>query len=75
MLAPAVIATSTSAPEPTRSEPTLGASLKAIATSSWLNILIVFVPVSWALHYAKPDEDIIIFICAHVLSIFARALS
>jgi Ca2+:H+ antiporter len=44
-------------------EPTLAASVKAIVTSSWFNLLVVFIPVSWALHYAKPDEDVMIFVC------------
>jgi hypothetical protein len=44
-------------------EPTLAASARAIATSSWLNVLLVFIPVSWALHYAKPDDDVMIFVC------------
>jgi Ca2+:H+ antiporter len=46
-----------------RPESTLVASARAIATSSWLNVLLVFIPVSWALHYAKPDDDVMIFVC------------
>jgi Ca2+:H+ antiporter len=44
-------------------EPTTVESAKAIARSSYLNVLLVFVPVSWAMHYAKPQEDELIFVC------------
>ncbi|KAG8931770.1 hypothetical protein FRC02_002177 [Tulasnella sp. 418] len=41
--------------------PTVAASLKAIILSSWLNLMLVFIPVSWALHFTI-DNDTIIFI-------------
>jgi Ca2+:H+ antiporter len=44
-------------------EPTTVESAKAIARSSYLNVLLVFIPVSWAIHYAKPQEDELIFVC------------
>ncbi|KAF9476694.1 calcium/proton exchanger [Pholiota conissans] len=41
-------------------------SLKAIILSSWMNMLLVFIPVSWALHFALPhsfaNRDTIIFV-------------
>ncbi|EIN03755.1 calcium/proton exchanger [Punctularia strigosozonata HHB-11173 SS5] len=43
-------------------QPSTQDSLKAIAKASWLNLLLAFIPVSWALHFAKPDESTIIFI-------------
>jgi hypothetical protein len=51
-------------------EPTALESAKAIARSSYLNVLLVFIPVSWAMHYAKPEEDELIFVCefsTHIL--------
>ncbi|ORX36920.1 Sodium/calcium exchanger protein-domain-containing protein [Kockovaella imperatae] len=33
--------------------PTYGQSIKAAVTSSWLNILLVFIPIGWALHFVK----------------------
>jgi Ca2+:H+ antiporter len=56
-------ASPSNSPERSHAEPTLMASFKATATSSWLNLLLVFVPISWAIHFAKPDDDILIFIC------------
>ncbi|OJT15202.1 Vacuolar cation/proton exchanger 5 [Trametes pubescens] len=41
--------------------------IKAIILMSWLNVLLVCIPVSWALHFALPDtnsNDTIIFIFA-----------
>ncbi|KAH9481441.1 Vacuolar calcium ion transporter [Psilocybe cubensis] len=41
-------------------------SLKAILCASWLNVLLIFIPVSWALHFALPhsfaNRDTIIFV-------------
>ncbi|KAF8962769.1 Sodium/calcium exchanger protein-domain-containing protein [Flammula alnicola] len=41
-------------------------SLKSILCSSWLNLLLVFIPVSWALHFALPEStsnrDTVIFV-------------
>lgn len=42
------------------------ASFKAIVLSSWLNVLLVFIPVSWALNFALKDniqnKDTIVFV-------------
>ncbi|SCZ87722.1 BZ3500_MvSof-1268-A1-R1_Chr2-2g05188 [Microbotryum saponariae] len=40
-------------------EPTLKESLWAIITATWLNVLLVFIPVGWALHFAKVNDTII----------------
>ncbi|KAL7421512.1 Vacuolar calcium ion transporter [Cryptotrichosporon argae] len=33
--------------------PTYGSSIKAAITSTWLNLLLVFIPIGWALYFAK----------------------
>ncbi|KAF8349146.1 Calcium/proton exchanger [Amanita rubescens] len=42
------------------------ASLLAVAKSSWLNLMLVFIPVSWALHFALPssfqNKDTLVFV-------------
>jgi len=38
-------------------------SIYAILTNSWLNALLVFIPVSWALHFTH-QSDTVIFVCA-----------
>lgn len=38
--------------------------LKSIILSSWFNVLLVFIPVSWALNFAKPDSHTVIFVTA-----------
>ncbi|KAF9545037.1 calcium/proton exchanger [Agrocybe pediades] len=49
-----------------RKAPTTLQSVKAILRASWLNILLVFIPVSWALHFALPhtlgNRDTVIFV-------------
>ncbi|GJJ08296.1 hypothetical protein Clacol_002507 [Clathrus columnatus] len=40
---------------------TTGKSLRAVVTASWLNVLLICIPVSWALHFAK-QGDLIIFV-------------
>ncbi|KAL4072578.1 Sodium/calcium exchanger protein-domain-containing protein [Scleroderma yunnanense] len=42
--------------------PSLWQSLRSIIQASWLNVLLVFIPVSWALHFAVPDKSTLIFI-------------
>ncbi|EGG08244.1 uncharacterized protein MELLADRAFT_85068 [Melampsora larici-populina 98AG31] len=42
--------------------PTYKESINAIVRSSWLNVLLVFIPISWALHFATPNADVAIFI-------------
>lgn len=37
-------------------DPTLKASAMAIVKASWLNVLLVFIPVGWALHFAIPTS-------------------
>ncbi|KAK7690797.1 hypothetical protein QCA50_005897 [Cerrena zonata] len=32
-------------------------SIKAIITASWLNLLLVCIPVSWVLHFVLPKTD------------------
>ncbi|KAF8591111.1 calcium/proton exchanger [Ramaria rubella] len=41
--------------------PTVLQSLKATILASWLNVLLVFIPISWAMHFAE-QSDIIIFV-------------
>ncbi|KAK4702012.1 Ca2+:H+ antiporter, partial [Phenoliferia sp. Uapishka_3] len=40
-------------------EPTWKESAMACVTASWLNVLLVFVPVGWALHFAKVNDTIV----------------
>ncbi|KAL6299872.1 calcium/proton exchanger [Sparassis latifolia] len=52
-------------PKPIRKAPSLLHGVKAIITMSWLNVLLVCIPVSWALHFALPttnSNDTLIFI-------------
>ncbi|KIJ66919.1 hypothetical protein HYDPIDRAFT_26335 [Hydnomerulius pinastri MD-312] len=42
--------------------PTVLQSIRAIVLASWLNILLAFVPVSWAINFATPDHHNLIFI-------------
>ncbi|KAF9496776.1 calcium/proton exchanger [Pleurotus eryngii] len=37
-------------------------SLRSILFASWLNVLLVFIPVSWALNFAMKDEHTLIFV-------------
>ncbi|KAK0485147.1 calcium proton exchanger [Armillaria novae-zelandiae] len=40
-------------------------SLRSILLASWLNLLLLFIPVSWALHFAFAGEkDTAIFVCS-----------
>ncbi|KAF8512232.1 Calcium/proton exchanger [Gautieria morchelliformis] len=48
-------------PKPLGETPSNIQSLKAAIMASWLNVLLVFIPVSWAMHFAK-QNDIIIFV-------------
>ncbi|OCH95484.1 calcium/proton exchanger [Obba rivulosa] len=48
-----------------RPAPGLREGIKAIITGSWLNVLLVFIPISWALNFALPktnSNDTLIFI-------------
>ncbi|PBK75582.1 calcium/proton exchanger [Armillaria solidipes] len=47
------------------SSPGVWQSLRSILLASWLNLLLLFIPVSWALHFAFAGEkDTIIFVCS-----------
>ncbi|KAG2060832.1 Calcium/proton exchanger [Suillus hirtellus] len=37
-------------------------SIQAIILSSWFNILLVFIPISWAINFALPDQQSLIFV-------------
>ncbi|KAK0193737.1 calcium/proton exchanger [Armillaria mellea] len=40
-------------------------SLRSILLASWLNLLLLFIPVAWALHFAFAGEkDTVIFVCS-----------
>ncbi|KAF5359726.1 hypothetical protein D9756_003366 [Leucocoprinus leucothites] len=53
-------------PERQIEDPTLRESLWAIVRCSYLNVMLVFIPVSWALHFALPEtmanRDTLIFV-------------
>ncbi|EIN04808.1 Calcium/proton exchanger [Punctularia strigosozonata HHB-11173 SS5] len=36
--------------------------LRAVVFASWLNLLLVFIPISWAFNFAKPDSHTLIFV-------------
>ncbi|KAF9266630.1 Calcium/proton exchanger [Marasmius fiardii PR-910] len=42
--------------------PTILGSIKSIVLASWLNLFLVFIPVSWALNFAMPDNHTLIFV-------------
>ncbi|KAM5538547.1 hypothetical protein V8D89_007880 [Ganoderma adspersum] len=44
-------------PKPVGPAPPLWQGLKAIVLMSWINVLLVFIPVSWACHFALPKND------------------
>lgn len=37
-------------------------SIQAIIFSSWFNVLLVFIPISWAINFALPDQQSLIFV-------------
>ncbi|KAJ7192646.1 Sodium/calcium exchanger protein-domain-containing protein [Mycena pura] len=37
-------------------------SIRSILTASWLNVLLVFIPISWAFHFADKDKQVLIFV-------------
>ncbi|KAJ7626550.1 Calcium/proton exchanger [Mycena polygramma] len=37
-------------------------SIRSIITASWLNVLLIFIPISWAFHFAQKDNDTLIFV-------------
>jgi Ca2+:H+ antiporter len=44
--------------------PTMWRSIQAIVLVSWLNVLLVFIPISWAMNFALPDQHTLIFVFA-----------
>ncbi|KAF8513510.1 Sodium/calcium exchanger protein-domain-containing protein [Gautieria morchelliformis] len=52
-------------PKPLGKRPSNIQSLKAAIMASWLNVLLVFIPLSWAMHFSK-QNDIIIFVFSFV---------
>ncbi|GAA5856154.1 hypothetical protein JCM9279_004929 [Rhodotorula babjevae] len=44
---------------PVKNEPTWTASMRAIVFASWLNVLLVFIPVGWALHFTHQNDTIV----------------
>ncbi|KAF9069233.1 calcium/proton exchanger [Rhodocollybia butyracea] len=42
--------------------PTFLQSIKSIICASWLNLLLVCIPVSWVLHFVLKDQDTIVFV-------------
>jgi Ca2+:H+ antiporter len=47
---------------PLAEDPTYAASILAFLKSSWLNLMWVFIPVSWALHFSHTGSDTVIFV-------------
>ncbi|KAH9987324.1 Sodium/calcium exchanger protein-domain-containing protein [Russula compacta] len=45
--------------DPLKDVPTVGQSIKAIIKTSWLNVLLIFIPLSWIFHFAKLDNTLI----------------
>ncbi|KAG9313601.1 calcium proton exchanger [Chiua virens] len=50
-------------------------SLRAVILASYLNILLVCIPISWALHFALPEQQTLIFVCALSSSFFRSSFS
>ncbi|KAF9067714.1 Sodium/calcium exchanger protein-domain-containing protein [Rhodocollybia butyracea] len=42
--------------------PSMFQSFRSIVCSSWINLLLLCIPVSWALNFATPDNDTLIFV-------------
>lgn len=49
-------------------------SIRNVVLSSWLNVLLVFIPVSWALHFAIPDNSVAVFVTSFIAIIPLAAL-
>lgn len=50
-------------PERTISKaPNTWRSIRAIIFSSWFNVLLVFIPISWAINFALPEQHTLIFV-------------
>ncbi|KAG1853166.1 calcium/proton exchanger [Suillus subalutaceus] len=50
--------------KPVAKAPTVWRSIQAIVFASWLNVLLVFIPISWAMNFALPDQHTLIFVFA-----------
>ncbi|KAG0699616.1 calcium proton exchanger [Suillus ampliporus] len=48
--------------KPIAKAPNVWRSIKAIVFASWLNVLLVFIPISWTINFALPDQHTLIFI-------------
>jgi Ca2+:H+ antiporter len=48
--------------KPIAKAPTAWRSIQAIVFASWLNTLLVFIPISWAMNFALPDQHTLIFV-------------
>lgn len=49
-------------------------SIRNVILSSWLNILLVFIPVSWVLHFVIPDNSVAVFVTSFIAIIPLAAL-
>lgn len=50
--------------KPVAKAPTAWRSIQAIVFASWLNVLLVFIPISWTMNFVLPDHYTLIFIFA-----------
>ncbi|KAG1750398.1 calcium proton exchanger [Suillus paluster] len=48
--------------KPVAKAPNVWRSIRAIILASWLNVLLVFIPISWTINFALPDQHTLIFI-------------
>jgi len=48
--------------KPVGPAPSMFQSFRSVLTSSWINVLLLCIPVSWILHFVTPDSDTLIFI-------------
>ncbi|KAF5377375.1 hypothetical protein D9757_008035 [Collybiopsis confluens] len=49
-------------PRAVGASPTFLQSMKSILLASWLNLLLVCIPVAWALNFAKKDDHTLVFV-------------
>ncbi|KAL5526119.1 hypothetical protein ACEPAG_7457 [Sanghuangporus baumii] len=61
---------------PVGNPPGILQQIRKIVFGSWLNVLLLLIPVSWAMHFAKPGDDMPIFITSFLAIIpLAQLLS
>jgi len=48
--------------KPIGKAPNTWRSIRAIVLSSWFNVLLIFIPISWAINFALPDQYTLIFV-------------